>query len=140
MLLSNVIKKHTRNDVTRALRKTRASLKNGNVYLLSKQSGKLSVDQIQAFKLSLRKLLKKQGKVWNFLLSYNSITKKPNETRLGKGKGNIKYNAIITHSGKALASIKVANSGDSVTNKMNNIKQLVAIRSTLRLKINRWIL
>lgn len=139
MLLSTAVKKHTRSDVTRSLRKTTSSLKNGSIHLLSKQSGKLSVDQVQALRLSLRKLLKKQGKIWNFLLSYGSITKKPNETRLGKGKGNIKYNAITTYSGKALVGVKLSNSSSTV-NKMNDIKQLVSIRSTLHLKVNRWIL
>jgi large subunit ribosomal protein L16 len=39
----------------------------------------------------IRKNLKKKSKIWIYFSPNVTITKKPNETRMGKGKGPVKY-------------------------------------------------
>jgi large subunit ribosomal protein L16 len=47
--------------------------------------------QINAALRPIRKHLKKQAKIWTFFSPTVPITKKPNEVRMGKGKGSVKY-------------------------------------------------
>jgi large subunit ribosomal protein L16 len=47
--------------------------------------------QISAALKPIRKNLKKQAKIWTFFSPMIPITKKPNEVRMGKGKGAVKH-------------------------------------------------
>ena len=55
--------------------------------LKSRQSGKLTIKQIEACRKSLRRNLKKKGKIWLQVFTYASITKKSMGSRMGSGKG-----------------------------------------------------
>jgi hypothetical protein len=63
MLLTSVTKKQTRRDATSSLNKLTGLSNNGNLHLLSKQSGKITLDQAITIRLSLRKSFKKQAKI-----------------------------------------------------------------------------
>ena len=44
--------------------------------------------QIEAARIAMTRYIKRGGKVWINIFPDQPVTKKPNETRLGKGKGN----------------------------------------------------
>jgi large subunit ribosomal protein L16 len=44
--------------------------------------------QIEAARVALTRHIKRGGKVWIRIFPYKPVTKKPAETRMGKGKGN----------------------------------------------------
>ncbi len=48
----------------------------------------ISNRQIEAARVAITSTAKKGGKVWIRIFPHKSITKKPAETRMGKGKGN----------------------------------------------------
>ena len=55
------------------------------------QSGLVSSKQLESTRQSLTRKIKKKGKVWLKVFLQLPITKKPNETRMGKGKGVVQY-------------------------------------------------
>jgi ribosomal protein L16 len=63
-------------------------LKRGMLGLKSKAEGKLTYAQIEACRKSIRRNLKKQGKIALRTFTYVSVTKKALASRMGKGKGN----------------------------------------------------
>jgi len=62
----------------------------GSLGLKSLECGKLSYMQIEACRKSIRRNIKKKGKVYIKVFTYFSVTKKPLATRMGKGKGTHK--------------------------------------------------
>lgn len=51
----------------------------------------LSAQQIEAVRVTLSRKLKKVGKLFIRIFPDKPITKKPAETRMGKGKGNVEF-------------------------------------------------
>jgi large subunit ribosomal protein L16 len=60
----------------------------GNLILKSLENGKLTYNQIEACRKTIRRILKKQGVVYLRVFTNVSITKKPVASRMGKGKGS----------------------------------------------------
>jgi len=65
--------------------------KYGNVLLLAAETGKITNYQIEAIRRFLRRFLKKKAQIFFRVFPNLPITKKPNDVRLGRGKGNLKY-------------------------------------------------
>lgn len=53
--------------------------------------GRLTANQIEAARVAITRHLKRKGKVWIRVFPHKPITKKPLETRQGKGKGPVEY-------------------------------------------------
>jgi large subunit ribosomal protein L16 len=51
-------------------------------------SGFLTARQIEAARIAMTRYVKRGGKVWIRIFPDKPVTKKPAETRMGKGKGN----------------------------------------------------
>ena len=64
-------------------------LKFGNCGLKSQESGILTSKHLELLNKVLSKRLKKVGKFWFRLNVQYQLTKKPNQTRMGKGKGKL---------------------------------------------------
>jgi large subunit ribosomal protein L16 len=62
-----------------------------NFYLVANQSGIITNFQMEAVRRFLRRFLKKKAQLFFRIFPNTPITKKPNEVRLGRGKGNLKY-------------------------------------------------
>src|ERR1700716_1971454 len=60
----------------------------GHYGLMSLEPGWISNRQIEAARVALTREMKRGGKVWIRLLPDKTITTKPAETRMGKGRGN----------------------------------------------------
>ena len=60
----------------------------GEYALMSLEPGWVSNRQIEAARVALTREMKRGGKVWIRIFPDKPITKKPAETRMGKGKGN----------------------------------------------------
>ena len=61
--------------------------------------------QIEAARRALVRYIKRGGKVWIRVFPDKPITKKPLETRQGKGKGNVEYWVALVQPGKVLYEI-----------------------------------
>lgn len=59
------------------------------IYLKAAVSGRISSKQLTACKLTINKIIKKQGQLIIRAFADTPLTKKPTGIRMGKGKGNI---------------------------------------------------
>ena len=71
----------------KALRGNRVSF--GDYGLQAITTGFVSARQIEAARIAMTRHIKRGGKVWIRVFPDKPITKKPAETRMGKGKGNL---------------------------------------------------
>ena len=60
----------------------------GDFGLQSLECGWLTARQIEAGRIAMTRHVKRGGKVWIRIFPDKPLTKKPAETRMGKGKGN----------------------------------------------------
>ena len=67
------------------------TLRFSRIGLIAKEAGFIPNFQIEAIRLFLRRFLKKRAQLFFCIFPNQPITKKPNEIRLGRGKGNFKY-------------------------------------------------
>lgn len=65
--------------------------KYGNLSLIAMETSKITNFQIESLRRFLRRLLKKKAQIFFRIFPNLPITKKPNDVRLGRGKGNVKY-------------------------------------------------
>ena len=61
----------------------------GEYGLKALERGLISAKQIEAGRIAIIRHIKKGGKMWIRIFPDKPITKKPQETRMGKGKGNV---------------------------------------------------
>ena len=61
----------------------------GTFGLQAMSSGFITARQIEAARIAMTRHAKRGGKVWIRVFPDKPITKKPAETRMGKGKGNL---------------------------------------------------
>jgi large subunit ribosomal protein L16 len=66
-------------------------LRYSQIGLLAKCSGFISNFQIEAVRLYLRRLAKKRSQLFFRVFPDQPITKKPNQVRMGRGVGGLKY-------------------------------------------------
>ena len=59
----------------------------GDFGLQASQCGWLSSRQIEAARIAMTRFIKRSGRIWIRVFPDKPITKKPLETRMGKGKG-----------------------------------------------------
>ncbi len=60
----------------------------GDYGLQALGSGFITARQIEAARIAMTRYVKRGGKVWIRIFPDKPVTKKPAETRMGKGKGN----------------------------------------------------
>lgn len=68
----------------------------GDFGLKAMESGRLTARQIEAARMAMTRKIKRGGKVWIRIFPDKPVTKKPAETRMGTGKGNVEeYHAVV---------------------------------------------
>lgn len=75
----------------------------------------LTAQQIEAARVALTRSLKKGGKVWIRIFPDKAITKKPAETRMGKGKGAPAGWVAVVKPGRVLFEIEGVNRSEAKT-------------------------
>ena len=55
------------------------------------EAGMITSNQIEAARIAMTRHVKRGGKVWIKLFPDKPVTKKPAETRMGKGKGAVEF-------------------------------------------------
>ncbi|MBD3231547.1 50S ribosomal protein L16 [Candidatus Dependentiae bacterium] len=78
----------------------------GEYGLVAVEPGWLSARQIEAARVTMNRKLKKVGELFLRVFPDKPITKKPAETRMGKGKGNPEFWVCVVKRGKILFEVK----------------------------------
>lgn len=79
-----------------------ASVAFGDFGLKAMEPGWISSRQIEASRVALTRLMKREGKVWIRIFPDKSVTKKPAETRMGSGKGAPEFWVAVVEPGRIM--------------------------------------
>ena len=74
----------------------------GDYGLQALECGFMSAQQIEAARIAITRHVKRGGKVWIRVFPDKPVTKKPAETRMGKGKGSTDAWVAVVKPGKIL--------------------------------------
>ncbi len=77
----------------------------GSYGLKSLDAAWITDRQIEAARIALTRYMKRDGKVWIRIFPDKPVTKKPAETRMGKGKGAPEYWVSVVLPGKILFEV-----------------------------------
>ena len=77
----------------------------GEFGLMSQDPGWITNRQIEASRVAMTREMKRGGKVWIRIFPDKPITKKPAETRMGKGKGNPEGWVAVVKPGRILLEL-----------------------------------
>ncbi|AAF39611.1 MULTISPECIES: 50S ribosomal protein L16 [Chlamydia] len=69
------------------------------------ERGWITSRQIEACRVAINRYLKRKGKVWIRVFPDKSVTKKPAETRMGKGKGAPDHWVAVVRPGRILFEV-----------------------------------
>ncbi len=65
----------------------------------------ISSNQIEACRIAINRYLKRKGKVWIRIFPHKSVTGRPPETRMGKGKGAVEKWVAVVRPGTMLFEV-----------------------------------
>ncbi|MEK6649696.1 MAG: 50S ribosomal protein L16 [Bacteroidota bacterium] len=79
-----------------------ASISFGDFGLKAMEPGWITQRQIEASRVALTRMMKREGNVWIRIFPDKSVTKKPAETRMGSGKGVPEFWVAVVKPGRVL--------------------------------------
>ena len=79
-----------------------SSLAFGDYGLQATECGRLTARQIEAARIALTRHVKRGRKVWIRIFPDKPVTRKPAETRMGKGKGSPEEWVVVVRPGRIL--------------------------------------
>ncbi len=74
----------------------------GNFGLQAIECGRITNRQIEAARIAMIRYVKRGGKIWLRVFPDKPVSKKPLETRMGKGKGNPEFWVAVIKPGRML--------------------------------------
>ena len=81
----------------------------GSFGLKALEPGWITSRQIESARVTISRRVRKVGRMWIRIFPDKSITKKPAETRMGKGKGSPEYWVAVVKPGRILFEIEGLN-------------------------------
>jgi large subunit ribosomal protein L16 len=79
-----------------------STLNFGDFAVIALEPGWLTSRQIESARVAITRKMKRSGKLWIRIFPDKPITKKPAETRMGKGKGAPEYWVAVVKPGRIL--------------------------------------
>ncbi|MCL4510147.1 MAG: 50S ribosomal protein L16 [Bacteroidetes bacterium] len=77
----------------------------GDFGLKALEPGWITARQIEAARVALTREMKRNGKIWIRIFPDKPVTKKPAETRMGKGKGMPEFWVAVVKPGRVMFEI-----------------------------------
>ena len=78
----------------------------GDFGLQATSCGRVTARQIEAARVAMTRYIKRGGRVWIRVFPDKPITRKPAETRMGKGKGSPEYWVAVVKPGRIMYEIE----------------------------------
>jgi large subunit ribosomal protein L16 len=85
----------------------------GEYGLVALEAALITARQIEASRVAIAHQMKKGGKLWMRIFPDKPVTKKPAETRMGKGKGAPEYWVSVVKPGRIIFELEGMNEGDA---------------------------
>ena len=108
---------------------SRESITFGVFGIKSLEYGRITARQIETARRAISKRVKNTGKFWICIYPSKPVTRKPNEVRMGKGKGSVSFWVAVIKPGKILFEIEGVNK--TIANKV-----FLAVSNKLPIKIS----
>jgi large subunit ribosomal protein L16 len=77
----------------------------GDFGIQTLERGYFKSNQIEAARVAITRQMKRKGKLWIRIFPHKPITKKPAETRMGRGKGPVEYYVACVKPGNVLFEV-----------------------------------
>jgi len=74
----------------------------GQYALVSMDNARLSSREIESARQAMTRYVKRGGKIWIRIFPHTPVTRKPQDVKMGSGKGNPEYFAAKVHAGTVL--------------------------------------
>jgi len=87
----------------------------GDYGLQALEPGWVTARQIEAARRTIVHAMKRRGKVWIRIFPDKPFTKKPPETRMGKGKGGVEYWVSVVKPGRVMFEIAGLPESDAIS-------------------------
>ncbi|MDP8322421.1 MAG: 50S ribosomal protein L16 [Candidatus Stygibacter australis] len=87
---------------TRGLAYRGSTINFGDYAIITTSPGWITSRQIEATRVAITRTMKRTGKLWIRIFPDKPITKKPAETRMGKGKGAPEYWVAVVKPGRIM--------------------------------------
>ena len=85
----------------------------GTFGLKALECGWITSRQIEAARITISRRVRKVGRMWIRIFPHKAITKKPAETRMGRGKGSPEYWVAVIKPGRILFEIEGLNESEA---------------------------
>lgn len=90
-----------------------STLSFGDFGLKVMEAGWITDRQIEASRVAIMRFIKRGGKLWIRIFPDKPVTKKPAETRMGKGKGAPEYWVVVVKPGRILFEMEGVSETDA---------------------------
>lgn len=77
----------------------------GDYGLKALEPGWVTARQIESARRAIVRAIRRRGKVWIRIFPDKPVTKKPAETRMGKGKGNVEFWVAVVKPGRIMFEV-----------------------------------
>src|SRR5512139_642717 len=77
----------------------------GDYGLQALEPGWVTARQIEAARRAIVRAMRRRGKFWIRIFPDKPVTRKPAETRMGKGKGNVEYWVAVVRPGRIMFEV-----------------------------------
>ena len=88
-----------------------AEISFGDYGLKALEPGWVTARQIEAARRAIVRSMRRRGKFWIRIFPDKPVTKKPAETRMGKGKGNVEFWVAVVKPGRILFELEGVDHG-----------------------------
>ena len=107
----------------------RVLLQHGVIGLVATEGARLTSGQLESYRRTIRKIIRKAGNVYFMVILDRPITAKPAEVRMGKGKGSYSESVSLVKQGTVLIEL----GGNSLPIKLG-LKALLITQKKLPIK------
>jgi large subunit ribosomal protein L16 len=103
----------------------------GDWGLMALEPGWVTARQIEAARRTIVRAMRRRGKIWIRIFPDKPFTRKPAETRMGKGKGNVEYWVAVVKPGRIMFEIGGGLPDDMAKEALRLAQYKLAIRTKI---------
>ncbi|BBM88677.1 50S ribosomal protein L16 [Spirochaetota bacterium] len=82
-----------------------AALESGEFGLTATTCGYVNSREIEAARICINRYLRREGNLWIRIFPHKPVTKRPAETRMGKGKGDVDHYVAVVKPGRVIFEV-----------------------------------
>jgi large subunit ribosomal protein L16 len=103
----------------------------GDFGLMALEPGWVTARQIEAARRAIVRTMRRRGKFWIRIFPDKPVTRKPAETRMGKGKGNVEYWVAVVKPGRVMFEVGGGLPDDISTEALRLAQYKLAIKTKI---------